>query len=57
MTNPERRVILNPVQTLLDDGCPNCQGVYELPVFLPHDLDPPDDGRQIDDATSVRDSE
>jgi hypothetical protein len=57
MTNPERRVILNPVQTLLDDGCPNCQGVYELPVFLPHDLDPPDDGRQIDDGTSVIDGE
>jgi hypothetical protein len=57
MMSPERRVMLNPVQTLLDDGCPNYQGVYELPVLVPHDLDPPDHDGRIDDDAPVIDME
>ncbi len=54
MTSPERRVRLNPIQTLLDDGCPNCQGVYELPIFIPDNTDPPEhDGRTDEDALVI----
>jgi hypothetical protein len=57
MLSPERCVMLNPIQALLDDGCPNYQGVYELPIFVPLDLDPPDHDGRIDDDAHVIDVE
>jgi hypothetical protein len=46
--------MLNPIQTFLDDGCPNTQGVDDLPMFAPHDLDPRDhDGRGDDDSPVI----
>jgi len=57
MMSSERRVMLNPIQTFLDDGCPNTQGVDDLPMFLPHDSDLPDDGGRIDGDGPVIDAE
>ena len=57
MMSSERRVMLNPIQTFLDDGCPNTQGVDDLPMFLPHDSDLPDYGGRIDGDGPVIDAE
>jgi len=57
MMSPERRVMLNPIQTFLDDGCPNTQGVDDLPMFLPHDSELPGDGGRIDGYAPIIDVE